>query len=165
MKRSVHFSSFRHDYETPSLLFRYWCDRLGLSPSIDVCATVANTKCVRFFTPKTNGLLQFWSGTCWMNPPYGREIGKWVAKASVAAFHQSATVVALLPARTDTKWWHDYVEPILLGTLPGQVHFLKGRVRFVGAKSSAPFPSVIVVFQPRPPLRLMAAVPKVAGCT
>ena len=71
-----------------------------------------------------------------MNPPYGREIGRWMKKASEA----SATVVCLVPARTDTAWWHDYA-------MQGEIEFLRGRLKFGDSKNSAPFPSAIVVFR------------------
>jgi hypothetical protein len=81
-----------------------------------------------------------------MNPPYGREIGKWIAKAAASAHSGDATVVSLLPARTDTAWWHEHVQPILAAKVPGQVVFIRGRLRFEGAPSSAPFPSCVVAF-------------------
>ena len=110
--------------------------------TLDVCASEWNHKCDRFFTKEDNGLLQVWDGVCWMNPPYGREIGKWMAKA-VVSWRRGATVVCLVPARTDTAWWHDYA-------MLGEVRFLRGRLKFVspdGVKSSAPFPSAVVVFR------------------
>lgn len=73
-----------------------------------------------------------------MNPPYGRNIGKWVEKAYKSSL-DGATVVCLLPVRTDTAWWHDYC-------MRGVVMFLRGRLKFSGAKNNAPFPSAIVVF-------------------
>lgn len=76
-----------------------------------------------------------WAGVCWMNPPYGREIGKWVRRA----FEYSGVCVCLLPARTDTAWFHDYCTK-------GSVEFLRGRLKFGGAKNAAPFPSMVVVF-------------------
>jgi phage N-6-adenine-methyltransferase len=106
--------------------------------TIDVCATPENAKCERYFTPEDDGLSQSWNGICWMNPPYGRQIGKWLRKAYESA-QNGATVVCLIPARTDTVWWHDYV-------MKGNVRFLRGRLKFGGAKNSAPFPSAIVVF-------------------
>lgn len=106
--------------------------------TIDVCAAPENAKCERYFTPEDDGLSQSWNGICWMNPPYGRQIGKWLRKAYESA-QNGATVVCLIPARTDTAWWHDYV-------MKGNVRFLRGRLKFGGAKNSAPFPSAIVVF-------------------
>jgi phage N-6-adenine-methyltransferase len=107
---------------------------------VDVCAVPENAKCARYFTPSQNGLKQKWLGTCWMNPPYGREIGAWMRKAYESSL-TGATVVCLVPARTDTAWWHDYA-------VKGHVRFLRGRLKFGGHKNSAPFPSAIVVFTP-----------------
>ena len=73
-----------------------------------------------------------------MNPPYGREIGKWMRKAYESSLY-GATVVCLVPARTDTAWWHDYA-------MKGEVEFVRGRLKFGGSKASAPFPSAIVTF-------------------
>lgn len=134
------FSSDSSEWETPEELFREWQRKYFLD--LDVCATPENSKCTAFFTKEDNGLEKRWIGRrCWMNPPYGREIGKWVEKAA----NSNALVVALLPARTDTKWFHNFIykKPRAL------VYFLKGRIKFVGAKSSAPFPSMIVVFNPQ----------------
>ena len=103
----------------------------------DVCALPGNAKCKRFFTPEMDGLKQEWTGVCWCNPPYGRQIGKWVEKACKSF----ATVVMLLPARTDTKWFHDWCLPY------GKIEFLRGRLKFGGCENSAPFPSMIVVFE------------------
>ena len=107
----------------------------------DVCAVKDNAKCQRFYTPDDNGLLQDWRGVCWMNPPYGREISQWVEKAYRSAKDNGATVVCLLPARVDTRWWHNFCAK-------GEVHFLRGRLKFGGNDNSAPFPSAVVVFRP-----------------
>ena len=107
----------------------------------DVCAVKDNAKCQRFYTPDDNGLLQDWRGVCWMNPPYGREISQWVEKAYRSAKDNGATVVCLLPARVDTRWWHDFCAK-------GEVHFLRGRLKFGGNDNSAPFPIAVVVFRP-----------------
>lgn len=94
----------------------------------------------KYFTKQENGLIQDWSGhTVFVNPPYGRVIGKWVKK-SYEEGHKT-TVVMLIPARTDTKWWHDYVMKA------AEIRFVKGRLKFGGSKNSAPFPSAIVVFK------------------
>ncbi|MBQ7737018.1 MAG: adenine methyltransferase [Oscillospiraceae bacterium] len=124
-------------WETPQDLF----DRLNSEYHFetDVCALPENAKCPRYFTPDQNGLAQEWTGVCWCNPPYGRDIVKWVEKA----YKSSATVVMLLPARTDTKWFHD------LCLRGGQVSFLRGRLKFGGSKNAAPFPSMLVVFDRR----------------
>ena len=133
----VHFSSKSDDWETPQPLF----DRLNehYHFGLDVCASAENAKCARYFDRETDGLKQSWTGRCWMNPPYGREIGKWVKKAYETAKKRQGLVVCLLPARTDTAWFHDYC-------LKGQYTFLRGRLKFGNAKNSAPFPSMIVIF-------------------
>jgi phage N-6-adenine-methyltransferase len=143
-KMAVHYSSKTEIWETPQDLF----DRLHAVHgfTLDVCALPENAKCPRFFTPEMDGLSLLWGdNVCWMNPPYGREIGKWVKKAYEATLsdwqHSGAKVVCLLPARTDTAWWHDYVIP------HGKVEFLRGRLKFSGNKWNAPFPNAIVVFE------------------
>lgn len=108
----------------------------------DVCATASNAKCQRYFTPEQNGLAQEWSGVCWMNPPYGRGIEDWVRKASLSARRNKATVVCLLPARTDTQWWQTFCKD-------AEVYFVPGRLKFNGGKGRAPFPSAVVVFRPQ----------------
>lgn len=132
----VHFSSADTTWETPQDFF----DMLDLEFSfqLDVCASSENTKCERFYSE--NSLEKEWTGRCWMNPPYGREIGKWVEKAYMTAL-QGHLVVCLIPARTDTKWWHNYV-------FKGDVWFVPGRLKFGGSRHSAPFPSAVVVFRP-----------------
>jgi len=136
---SVHFSSRTDLWATPQEFF----DRLAreFAFDVDVCALPENAKCAKFYTPEENGLAQKWTGVCWMNPPYGREIGQWVRKAYESA-QDGATVVCLLPARTDTAWWHDYA-------IKGEVRFHRGRLKFGGCKNSAPFPSAVVIFRPR----------------
>lgn len=138
MNTEVMFSSKSPIWETPQDLF----DRLNAIHhfDIDVCAIPSNAKCEDYYTPEQDGLAQEWHGVCWCNPPYGREIGKWVEKAA----NSSAKVVMLLPARTDTKWFHDFVLPY------GKIEFLRGRLKFGnggGTVNSAPFPSMVVVFE------------------
>jgi site-specific DNA-methyltransferase (adenine-specific) len=136
---SVHFSSKTCVWATPQDFFDKLDAEFGFA--LDVCALRENAKCKRYFTPEVNGLVQEWRDVCWMNPPYGREIGRWVAKAFESA-RNGATVVCLLPARTDTAWWHDYVMQAC------EIRFVRGRLRFGGAESGAPFPSAVVVFRP-----------------
>ena len=102
MNIDVMYSSKTDLWETPQELF----DELNAiwHFETDVCAIPTNAKCERYYTPEIDGLAQEWRGVCWCNPPYGRQIGKWVKKAA----ESSATVVILLPARTDTAWFHDY---------------------------------------------------------
>lgn len=84
--------------------------------------------------------MQPWHGTCWCNPPYGCEIGRWKEKAYESSRSGAATVVYLVPARTDTRWWHDLV------VRASEVRFVRGRLKFGSQTNSAPFPSAIVVF-------------------
>jgi len=123
-------------WETPQVLF----DELNAKYhfTLDVCAIPENAKCEKFFTPEQDGLRQEWTGVCWMNPPYGRQVSGWVKKAYESS-QKGATVVCLLPARTDTAWWHDYC-------MKGEITFIRGRLKFGQAQNSAPFPSAIVVF-------------------
>ncbi|MCY9737425.1 phage N-6-adenine-methyltransferase [Paenibacillus alvei] len=107
--------------------------------NLDVCATSDNAKCESYFTKEDDGLQQDWKGTVWMNPPYGRVIGAWVKKAYESSLIEGTTVVCLLPARTDTKWWHEYC-------MKGEVRLVKGRLKFGDSKNAAPFPSAVIVF-------------------
>lgn len=135
---SVHYSSATDQWATPQALF----DALHASYAfdLDVCADASNAKCARYFTEAQDGLRQKWDGRCWMNPPYGREIGRWVFRAYMAAVSAEVKLVCcLLPARTDTRWWFDYC-------IQGHIVFLKGRLKFGDAKNGAPFPSAIVTF-------------------
>ena len=127
------FSSRTGLWETPQDLF----DKLNAVHhfTCDVCALPENAKCNTYYTPEIDGLSQVWDGVCWCNPPYGREIGKWVKKA----YESNCKVVMLLPARTDTRWFHDYC-------IKGNIEFLRGRLKFGNSENSAPFPSMIVIF-------------------
>ena len=139
MNTDVMFSSKTDLWATPQDFF----DKLDkvFRFETDVCAMNDNAKCLNFYTPEQNGLEQEWKGVCWMNPPYGREIGAWIEKAYKSAKQNGATVVCLIPARVDTRWWHDYCSK-------GEVHFVKGRLKFGDSKDSAPFPNAVVVFRP-----------------
>ena len=131
------FSSKTCEWETPAYLFEKLNHKYHFN--LDVCATNDNAKCLQYYTKEQDGLRQEWRGVCWMNPPYGREIGKWVEKAYKSSL-KGATVVCLLPARTDTSWWHDYC-------MKGQIEFIRGRVKFGNSKHGAPFQSAIVIFE------------------
>lgn len=135
----VHFSSATDLWSTPQDFY----ERLHaeFQFDLDVCATHENAKCANYFTAESNGLIQDWgTHTCWMNPPYGRTIGLWMKKAWEAA-QAGATVVCLVPARTDTNWWHNYA-------IQGEIRFVRGRLKFGDQKNSAPFPSAVVIFKP-----------------
>lgn len=107
--------------------------------TLDPCCTEENKKCEKFFTEQDDGLSKNWDNEIvFMNPPYGRDIGKWIKKASEA---RGGVVVCLLPARTDTRYFHDYIYN------KSEIRFIKGRLKFGDAKNSAPFPSMVVVFK------------------
>jgi len=137
MNRSL-FSSKTYEWSTPQWLF----DKLNAVYhfDLDVCANEENHKCEYYFNKEQDGLRKEWIGTVWMNPPYGREIGKWVKKACDYGVRGHGVAVCLLPARTDTAWWHDYCIP------HGKIEFIRGRLKFNGSKNYAPFPNAIVVF-------------------
>lgn len=157
MKRAgnigVHFSSKSDLWETPLEFFKVLDAEFAFTT--DVCALPENAKCTHYYTPEVDGLAQDWGGVCWMNPPYGREIGRWVRKAHESA-PAGATVVCLLPARTDTGWWHHHVMQA------HEFRLVRGRLKFGGSKNSAPFPSAVVVFRPERRTRLcVCTIPSV----
>jgi phage N-6-adenine-methyltransferase len=133
------FTSNTPEWETPQWLFNELNAEFGFT--LDVCATADNAKCTNYYTPEQDGLSREWCGICWMNPPYGRQIGAWIRKAYESAQADIAIVVCLVPARTDTAWWHDYC-------MRGEIRYLRGRLKFGNAKHNAPFPSAIVIFRP-----------------
>ncbi len=135
------FTSQSGEWETPQDLFDSLDAEFGFT--LDACAVAGNAKCRVFYSPQQDGLQQAWRGVVWCNPPYGRQIGRWVRKGYESS-RDSATVVLLLPARTDTAWFHDYIYG------RGEIRFLRGRVKFGNGgreRNSAPFPSMIVIFR------------------
>ncbi|MDF7827039.1 DNA N-6-adenine-methyltransferase [Pontiellaceae bacterium B12227] len=137
----VHYSNETHLWETPDDFFRNYDSEFRFD--LDVCALPENAKCKNFFSPADDGLEQPWDGVCWMNPPYGREIARWMKKA-FEEMKRGCTVVCLVPSRTDTRWWHDYA-------MKGEVRFIKGRLYFKrldGHTGRAPFPCAVIVFRP-----------------
>lgn len=133
----VHFSSKTDLWATPQHFFDSYNERYNFTT--DVCADSTNHKCEKYFTKEMDGLQQKWEGVCWMNPPYGKEIKKWMKKAYESSL-EGATVVCLVPSRTDTKWWHEYA-------MKGKIEFIKGRLKFGDSKNSAPFPSAVIIFE------------------
>lgn len=133
------FESNRQDWETPATIFDPLMTEFNFTT--DVCASNENTKCVHHFNQTDDALNREWTGTCWMNPPFGEQ-GKWVRKAFEESI-KGACVVCLLPARTNTNWWHDYC------LKASEIRFIRGRPRFVGAKHGLPQPLAIVVFRPK----------------
>lgn len=137
---SVHFSSATDEWPTPTEFFNKCSEEFGPF-TLDPCCTKESAKAPKFYTKETDGLAQDWGiEVVWMNPPYGRTIGDWMRKA-YSASQYGAKVVCLVPARTDTAWWHDYA-------MKGTIRFIRGRLRFGDAKANAPFPSALVVFEP-----------------
>lgn len=133
------FSSENGSWETPTWFFDALHAEFNFT--VDVCASMENRKVDKFFSVHQDAFRLRWRGICWMNSPYGREIGKWLAKALKSAVEDNATVVCLVPARTDTAWWFDNARF-------GEIRFLRGRLKFEGAPTSAPFPSALVIFRP-----------------
>lgn len=132
------FTSNTDMWETPQSFFEDLDKEFNFT--LDVCAIKENAKVNNYYSPEVDGLSQEWKGTCWMNPPYGGEIGKWVKKAYESS-RGGATVVCLLPARTDTQWFHNYIYN------KAEIRFVKGRLKFGKSKNSAPFPSMIVIYK------------------
>ena len=137
-KNNVHFSSQTCVWPTPNALF----DDLNkeFKFDIDVCCSPENAKCEKYFTVDDDGLLQNWHGTVWCNPPYGNRIADWVEKAYRESFN-GVTTVMLLPVRTDTRWFHNWV----IGKC--EIRFIKGRLKFGNATNAAPFPSMLLIFK------------------
>lgn len=134
------FSSKSNDWATPQGFY----DKLNktFGPfTLDPCSNGQNNKTDNYFTQEQDGLSQDWSGNkVFMNPPYGRSIKDWLRKAYMEGQKPNTTVVCLIPARTDTKYWHDYVMKAQA------VYFVKGRLKFGDSNNSAPFPSAVIVF-------------------
>lgn len=133
----VMFSSDDMTYETPQYLFNKLNKEFHFT--VDVCALPKTAKCEEYYTPEIDGLKQEWKGVCWMNPPYGRQIGIWLKKAYEESL-KGAKIICLIPSRTDTKYWHEYCMKA------SEIRFIKGRLKFGEATNSAPFPSAIVIF-------------------
>ena len=136
----VMFSSKTGEWGTPLDFFKKLDWRFGPF-DLDPCADSVNAKCTQFYTEEDNGLQQDWEGfTSFVNPPYGRGIEEWIKKAYQESRKENTSVVMLIPARTDTKYWHNYV------MRADEVYFVKGRLKFGDSENSAPFPSAVVVF-------------------
>jgi site-specific DNA-methyltransferase (adenine-specific) len=141
------YSSAKGDWATPQWLFEILDREFGFG--LDAAASVENAKCSKFFVESDDALNKSWviwnekdcsNETIWLNPPYGRGIGLWMQKAYESSLN-GAMVVCLVPARTDTSWFHDWVFD-----KAAEVRFLKGRLKFGNAENSAPFPSCLVVY-------------------
>jgi len=136
----VMFSSKTGEWATPQDFFDKLNWRFGPF-NLDPCADPANTKCTNFFTEAEDGLSKSWEGfTAFVNPPYGRGIEKWIKKGFDESRKENTRVVMLIPARPDTKYWHQYIMEA------DEVYFVKGRLKFGDSENSAPFPSAVIVF-------------------
>lgn len=135
----VHYSSEKQTWETPQWLF----DELNtlFNFTLDACAETHTAKVTNYYTKEQDALIQNWCGSVWCNPPYGREQVKFIKKALDEHMQNNSTVVLLIPARPDTKVWHD-----VIFKHASCICFIKGRLRFGDSKENAPFPSAIVVF-------------------
>lgn len=140
MKKEINQSWFKaqsQEYETPDYIFAPLDQEFHFT--LDVAASIENAKCRLYFNKKEDGLSQDWgSNICWMNPPFGREMKKWVKKAYESSL-KGATVVCLLPVRSNTIWWHDYC-------MKGELRFIKGEVKFKGQSRGLWLPLCIIVF-------------------
>lgn len=137
-------SSKKMDWRTPQAFFDELNDEFHFG--LDAAASPENAKCSLYFTPETDGLTRVWGGcgAVFCNPPYGRDIGKWVKKAYQESVHGGDTIVLLIPARTDTSYFHDYIYG------KAEIRFIRGRLKFEdengAAMHPAPFPSMVVIY-------------------
>ena len=138
------FKSNTIEWETPDSLYHPLdCE---FKFTLDVAATKANAKCNKFWTKEENGLIMPWDGVCWMNPPYGRDVPKWLKRASIEV-KRGITIVALIPARTNTGWFHDLCLNI------AEVRFIRGRPKFGDSDHGLPLPLAIVIYCPHEELK------------
>ncbi len=148
MNTETLFSSGTDNWETPPELF-YELHR-EFKFTLDAAALPATAKVPHFFSPEQDALTQDWGQhTVWLNPPYSRGLQRKFIEKAYQSSLPVATTVLLIPARTDTRVWHDYC-------MKGEIRFIEGRIKFVGAESGAPFPSAIVIFRPGGSLKVSA---------
>ena len=134
------FSSKTDLWSTPNDFFDKLNDEFHFT--LDPCSTHENAKCYKHFTEEENGLLQDWGNeVVFCNPPYGRQIKYWVKKAYEESQKDNTNIVMLIPALTDTIYFHEYIYH------KAEIRFIKGRLKFGNAKNSAPFPSMVVIFK------------------
>ncbi|WP_442773992.1 DNA N-6-adenine-methyltransferase [Lactococcus hircilactis] len=139
MNNELMFSSKTDLWSTPWDFFDKLNDEFHFT--LDPCSTHENAKCYKHFTIEEDGLLQDWGNeVVFCNPPYGRQIKDWVKKAYKESRKDNTTVVMLIPARTDTIYFHEYIYH------KAEIRFIKGRLKFGDAKNAAPFPSMVVIF-------------------
>ena len=140
MNKELMFSSKTDMWATPQEFYDKLNDEFNFT--LDPCATEDNKKCDNFFTVDDDGLKQDWSGNIvFCNPPYGRAIKDWVKKSYEESLKTNTTVVMLIPSRTDTIYFHEFIYG------KAEIRFIKGRLKFGDAKNSAPFPSIVVIYR------------------
>jgi phage N-6-adenine-methyltransferase len=136
---AVMASSERMDWPTPQDYFAELHAEFEFT--VDACASAENAKLARYWDECDEGLMQSWEGErVYMNPPYGRQLPRWILKAWNEIGH-AEIIVALIPARVDTSYWHRYI----FGH--AEIRFLRGRLRFEGAANVAPFPVAVVIWR------------------
>lgn len=134
------FSSNTNEWATPKLFYEELNKEFNFT--LDPCATADNHKCSKYYTIKENGLVQDWNNeVVFCNPPYGRELPHWVKKCYEEHTKHGITVVMLIPARTDTSYFHDYIYN------KSEIRFIRGRLKFNDGKQGAPFPSMLVIYR------------------
>lgn len=138
------FESSKTEWKTPASIFDPLNAEFGFT--VDVAASQENAMCGDFITKDENGLSTPWRGVCWCNPPYGRDIQKWVKKAVVETWNHITTVM-LIPVRSNTMWWHELCIPF------GEIRFVRGRPRFGGADQGLPWPLAVIVFRGKPQIK------------
>lgn len=140
MNTSLMFSSDKMDWTTPIELFKELDKEFHFT--LDPCSTHENALCEKHYTIDEDGLKQDWGGeTVYCNPPYGREVKHWVKKCYEESLKDNTTIVLPIFARTDTKYFHDYIYK------KAELRFIKGRLKFGNCKNSAPFPSILAIFR------------------
>jgi phage N-6-adenine-methyltransferase len=139
MNTELMFSSKSDLWSTPQEFFEQLNNEFNFN--LDPCSTHENAKCEKHFTINEDGLIQDWGGCrVFCNPPYGKELKKWVKKCYEESKKENTVVVMLIPARTDTSYFHDYIYN------KAEIRFIRGRLKFGNCKNCAPFPSMVVVF-------------------
>ena len=134
------FSSNSNEWETPEHLFKELDNEFHFT--LDPCCTHENAKCKKHYTIEEDGLKKSWGGeTVFVNPPYGRQLGKWVKKSYEESRKENTIVVMLIPSRTDTSYFHDYILD------KAEIRFIRGRLRFGNATENAPFPSMVAIYR------------------
>ncbi|GAI17513.1 unnamed protein product [marine sediment metagenome] len=133
------FKSESTEYETPKEIFEPLQKEFDLR--LDVCATKENAKCELFFTKEEDALSKDWNENFWMNPPFSRNLKKWVQKAYEES-EKGVTGVLLLPVGSNTLWWHKYI----IDT-KAEVRFLKGEIKFSNQKRGLWLPFAIIIYE------------------